>query len=108
MYRIVDGVKTPYNVLSAQEALELSLNDAEREEFCEIIDCIHKKSLDNETSYVWYYDPKRRFSDDKMDNDKILALLKYNGYTISHSAIKTESGLWYYGIFWDIWKEDIL
>lgn len=105
MYRIVDGMKTPYKVLSAREALELSLNDAEREEFCEIIDCIHVRVLDNKTSYVWYYDPKRRWDENnKVDDAKILTLLKYYEYTISPST-KTESGLYTYGIFWDIWKD---
>ena len=105
MYRIVDGVKTPYNVLSAREALELSLNDAEREEFCEIIEWIRIRSLDNKTCYVWYYDPKRRWAEsNQVNDDKILALLKYYKYTISPST-KTESGLYTYGIFWDIWKD---
>ena len=108
MYRIVDGVKTPYNVLSAREALESSLNDAEREEFCEIIDCICEKSLDHETDYTWYYDPKRRWDEsNKVDDDKILTLLKYYGYSIYSCRVRTGSGIYAYGICWATsWKED--
>ena len=108
MYRIVDGVKTPYNVLSAREALELSLNDAEREEFCKIIDCIYELSLNSSyyACYTWYYDPKRRW-EYKVNDDKILTLLKYYGYSIHLRHIKTESGLYVYDIDWGTsWKED--
>lgn len=107
MYRIVDGVKTPYNVLSAREALESSLSDAEREEFCEIIDCICALSLDHETGWTWYYDPKKRWDkSDKVDDDKILTLLKYYGYSIYTTPIRTESGLCAYVIDWGTsWKD---
>lgn len=97
MYRIVDGVKTPYNVLSAREALELSLNDAEREEFCKIIDSIYEWSLDHKTDYAWYYDPKRYLS-----RNRILALLKYYGYSIIPRGIITESGLCAFIIQWGV------
>ena len=107
MYRIVDGVKTPYNVLSAREALELSLNDSEREEFCKIIDRIRVELATNETGFIWYYDPKKYWdvNNEKMDDDKIVALLKYYGYNVYPSRTKTESGLWGYVIRWDAWKD---
>lgn len=107
MYRIIDGMKTPYKVLSAREALEFSLNDAEREEFCEIIDSIREKVHNNEVGYTWYYDPKRRWNENnKVDDDKIVALLKYYGYWVYPSSTRTESGfLDIYVIRWDAWKE---
>lgn len=106
MYRIVDGVKTPYNVLSAREALELSLNDAEREEFCEIIDYIRELLSDNQVGYTWYFDSKRRWDkNNSVDDNKILALLKYYGYWVYPTRIRTESGLEAHVIRWDAWKE---
>lgn len=106
MYRIVDGVKTPYNVLSAREALESSFNDAEREEFYKIIASIRFTMRNHETGYVWYYNSKDYWkTSGKIDDRKIVSLLKFYGYKVGKRSV-TEGDFYAYPIYWVDVKED--
>ncbi|MBO7450235.1 MAG: hypothetical protein J6U54_07665 [Clostridiales bacterium] len=98
MYRIINGVKTPYHVMTAIEALETAFNDAEREEFCTIMDMISNGSLRHVTCVTWRYEKEKYFSKG-INDDFIISLLKKNGYHITVDKSRDNPDVIYYDIY---------
>lgn len=92
--RVVDGTVEPYEIWTADKAAKMSLNHAEDNEICEIMENIKTEAFHDKNYTLWICEPSKDIS-----KEKILSYLHYLGYKTAFYN-KNDMDVYTYEISW--------